>query len=191
MCISTRTRCRCSSACISSSSWTPCSRPPSPSNRAAISSSTRPKRWFRSTSIRAAPPASIPSRRPRARPIWKPPTKIGRQLRLRDLAGLIVIDFIDMEDGRNDREVEKRLREAVKNDRARVQIGKISQFGLLEMSRQRLRAGVVASLHRDLPPLRRRRHRALGRIHRAARAARAGGGRREEPRQRRHRESGQ
>ncbi len=71
-------------------------------------------------------------------------SEIGRQLRLRDLAGLIVIDFIDMEDGRNDREVEKRLRDAVKNDRARVQIGKISQFGLMEMSRQRLRAGVVA-----------------------------------------------
>ena len=71
-------------------------------------------------------------------------SEIGRQLRLRDLAGLIVIDFIDMEDGRNDRHVEKRLRDAVKNDRARVQIGKISQFGLLEMSRQRLRAGVVA-----------------------------------------------
>ncbi len=70
--------------------------------------------------------------------------EIGRQLRLRDLAGLIVIDFIDMEDGRNDRDVEKRLRDAVKNDRARVQIGKISQFGLLEMSRQRLRAGVIA-----------------------------------------------
>jgi ribonuclease E len=70
--------------------------------------------------------------------------EIGRQLRLRDLAGLIVIDFIDMEDGRNDRNVEKRIRDAVKNDRARIQIGKISQFGLLEMSRQRLRAGVVA-----------------------------------------------
>jgi ribonuclease E len=70
--------------------------------------------------------------------------EIGRQLRLRDLAGLIVIDFIDMEDGRNDRDVEKRLRDAVKNDRARIQIGKISQFGLLEMSRQRLRAGVIA-----------------------------------------------
>ena len=70
--------------------------------------------------------------------------EVGRQLRLRDLAGLIVIDFIDMEDSRNDREVERRLREAVKNDRARVQIGKISQFGLMEMSRQRLRAGVVA-----------------------------------------------
>ena len=63
---------------------------------------------------------------------------------MRDLAGLIVIDFIDMEESRNDREVEKRLRDAVKNDRARVQIGKISQFGLMEMSRQRLRAGVIA-----------------------------------------------
>jgi ribonuclease E len=70
--------------------------------------------------------------------------EIARQLRLRDLAGLIVIDFIDMEDTRNDRNVEKRLRDSVKIDRARVQIGKISQFGLLEMSRQRLRAGVVA-----------------------------------------------
>ncbi|HEY8696301.1 MAG TPA: ribonuclease E/G, partial [Rhizomicrobium sp.] len=70
--------------------------------------------------------------------------EISRQLRLRDLAGLIVIDFIDMEDQRNDRNVEKRLRDCVKNDRARVQIGKISQFGLLEMSRQRLRAGVIA-----------------------------------------------
>lgn len=70
--------------------------------------------------------------------------EIGRQLRLRDLAGLIVIDFIDMEDGRNDRAVEKRLHNAVKNDRARIQIGKISQFGLMEMSRQRLRAGVIA-----------------------------------------------
>jgi ribonuclease E len=70
--------------------------------------------------------------------------EVGRQLRLRDLAGLIVIDFIDMEDSRNDRNVEKRLRDCVKVDRARVQIGKISQFGLLEMSRQRLRAGVVA-----------------------------------------------
>jgi ribonuclease E len=70
--------------------------------------------------------------------------EVARQLRLRDLAGLIVIDFIDMEDARNDRNVEKRLRDCVKNDRARVQIGKISQFGLLEMSRQRLRAGVIA-----------------------------------------------
>ena len=70
--------------------------------------------------------------------------EIGRQLRLRDLAGLIVIDFIDMEDSRNDRDVEKRLRDAVAKDRARIQIGKISQFGLLEMSRQRLRAGVIA-----------------------------------------------
>ncbi len=70
--------------------------------------------------------------------------EVARQLRLRDLAGLIVIDFIDMEDSRNDRAVEKRLYNALKNDRARIQIGKISQFGLLEMSRQRLRAGVVA-----------------------------------------------
>jgi ribonuclease E len=71
--------------------------------------------------------------------------EVGRQMRLRDLAGLVVIDYIDMEDSRNDRLVEKRTAAAVKNDRARIQIGRISQFGLLELSRQRLRAGVVAS----------------------------------------------
>jgi ribonuclease E len=65
--------------------------------------------------------------------------EIARQLRLRDLAGLIVIDFIDMEDGRNNGAVERRLKDAMRNDRARLQIGRISAFGLLELSRQRLR----------------------------------------------------
>ncbi len=65
--------------------------------------------------------------------------EIGRQLRIRDLGGLVVVDFIDMGPNRNQRDVENRLREAVKADRARVQIGRISRFGLLEMSRQRLR----------------------------------------------------
>ncbi len=65
--------------------------------------------------------------------------EIARQLRLRDLAGLIVIDFIDMEESRNQHNVEKRLKEAMRVDRARIQIGKISAFGLLELSRQRLR----------------------------------------------------
>jgi ribonuclease E len=69
--------------------------------------------------------------------------EISRQLRLRDLAGLIVIDFIDMEEGRNNRTVERRIKDALKNDRARIQIGRMSHFGLLEMSRQRMRAGVI------------------------------------------------
>ncbi|MGE0094437.1 MAG: ribonuclease E/G [Alphaproteobacteria bacterium] len=69
--------------------------------------------------------------------------EIARQLRLRDLAGLIVIDFIDMEENRNNHAVERRLKEAMKDDRARIQIGRISHFGLLEMSRQRLRASLV------------------------------------------------
>ena len=64
-------------------------------------------------------------------------------MRLRDLAGLIVIDFIDMEEGRNNRAVERRLKDALKNDRARIQVGRISHFGLLEMSRQRIRTGVL------------------------------------------------
>lgn len=73
--------------------------------------------------------------------------EIARQLRLRDLGGLIVIDFIDMTVPRNQREVENRLKEALKMDRARVQIGRISRFGLLEMSRQRLRPSLDESTH--------------------------------------------
>jgi ribonuclease E len=69
--------------------------------------------------------------------------EIARQLKLRDLAGLIVIDFIDMEEKRNNRAVERRLKEALRFDRARIQVGRISHFGLLEMSRQRLRSGVL------------------------------------------------
>jgi ribonuclease E len=71
--------------------------------------------------------------------------EIARQLRLRDLAGLIVIDFIDMEEKRNNRLVERKLKEALKHDRARIQVGRISHFGLLEMSRQRIRTGVLES----------------------------------------------
>ena len=69
--------------------------------------------------------------------------EIARQLRLRDLAGLIVIDFIDMEDSRNNGIVERKLKEAMRNGRARIQVGRISPFGLLEMSRQRLRPSLV------------------------------------------------
>ncbi|MGB9367555.1 MAG: Rne/Rng family ribonuclease, partial [Xanthobacteraceae bacterium] len=71
--------------------------------------------------------------------------EISRQLRLRDLAGLIVIDFIDMDEGRNNRLVERRLKESLKNDRARIQVGRISHFGLMEMSRQRIRSSVLES----------------------------------------------
>ncbi|CEJ12289.1 Ribonuclease E [bacterium YEK0313] len=71
--------------------------------------------------------------------------EVARQLRLRDLAGLIVVDFIDMDENRNNRAVEKRMKDALKNDRARIQVGRISHFGLLEMSRQRIRTGVLES----------------------------------------------
>ena len=77
--------------------------------------------------------------------------EIARQLRIRDLGGLVVIDFIDMGPQRNQREVENRLREAVRQDRARVQIGKISRFGLLEMSRQRLRPSLGESSYLVCP----------------------------------------
>ncbi len=70
-------------------------------------------------------------------------TEISRQLRLRDLAGLVVIDFIDMEERRNNRAVERRVKECLRHDRARIQVGRISHFGLMEMSRQRLRTGVL------------------------------------------------
>ena len=69
--------------------------------------------------------------------------EVARQLRLRDLAGLIVIDFIDMEDSRNNQAVERRLKDALRTDRARIQVGRISHFGLLEMSRQRLRPSLA------------------------------------------------
>ena len=69
--------------------------------------------------------------------------EVARQLRLRDLAGLIVIDFIDMDERRNSRLVERRLKESLRNDRARIQVGRISHFGLMEMSRQRLRTGML------------------------------------------------
>ncbi|WP_375427954.1 ribonuclease E/G [uncultured Sphingomonas sp.] len=77
--------------------------------------------------------------------------EIARQLRLRDMAGLVVIDFIDMDNGSNVRKVEKAMKDALKNDRARIQVGRISSFGLLEMSRQRLRTGVLEASSRGCP----------------------------------------
>ncbi len=74
--------------------------------------------------------------------------EIGRQLRLRDMAGLVVIDFIDMEVNGNNRRVERAMKDALRHDRARIQLGRISSFGLMEMSRQRLRTGILeASTH--------------------------------------------
>lgn len=77
--------------------------------------------------------------------------EIARQLRLRDMAGLVVIDFIDMEYNSNVRKVEKAMKDALKNDRARIQVGRISSFGLMEMSRQRLRTGVLEATTRSCP----------------------------------------
>jgi len=77
--------------------------------------------------------------------------EIARQLRLRDIGGLVVIDFIDMTPSRNQREVENRIREALKKDRARIQVGRISRFGLLEMSRQRLRPSLGESSQHTCP----------------------------------------
>src|SRR5580693_10477349 len=77
--------------------------------------------------------------------------EIARQLRIRDIGGLIVIDFIDMESQKNQRDVEDRLRDAMKMDRARIQIGRLSRFGLLEMSRQRLRPSLGESSHLVCP----------------------------------------
>jgi ribonuclease E len=77
--------------------------------------------------------------------------EIARQLRLRDMAGLVVIDFIDMEYSGNVRKVEKAMKDALRNDRARIQVGRISSFGLMEMSRQRLRTGVLEATTRPCP----------------------------------------
>ena len=77
--------------------------------------------------------------------------EIARQLRLRDMAGLVVIDFIDMDYTSNVRKVERAMKDALKNDRARIQVGRISSFGLMEMSRQRLRTGVLEATTRECP----------------------------------------
>ena len=77
--------------------------------------------------------------------------EVARQLRLRDLAGLIVIDFIDMDEKRNNRTVERRMKDALRNDRARIQVGRISHFGLMEMSRQRIRTSVLESSTEKCP----------------------------------------
>ena len=77
--------------------------------------------------------------------------ELGRQLRLRDLSGLIVVDFIDMEENRNQHAVERRMKDAMRNDRARIQVGSISHFGLLEMSRQRLRLSINESISNLCP----------------------------------------
>ena len=77
--------------------------------------------------------------------------EVARQLRLRDLAGLIVIDFIDMDENRNDAAVERRLKEALRRDRARIQVGRISSFGLMEMSRQRLRPSLIEAMSQPCP----------------------------------------
>jgi ribonuclease E len=77
--------------------------------------------------------------------------EVARQLRLRDLAGLIVIDYIDMEENRNNRAVEKRMKDRLKSDRARIQVGRISAFGLMEMSRQRLRPGMLEATTQPCP----------------------------------------
>ena len=98
--------------------------------------------------------------------------EVARQLRLRDLAGLIVIDFIDMDEKRNNRAVERKLSDCLRQDRARIQVGRISHFGLLEMSRQRIRASVLESSTEPCAHMRRQRSRALGLVGGAAIAAR-------------------
>lgn len=92
--------------------------------------------------------------------------EIARQLRLRDLAGLIVIDFIDMEDRRNNAAVERKLKDSLRGDRARVQVGRISQLGLLEMSRQRLRTSLLETMMQVCPHCN-----GVGRIHSTATSA--------------------
>ncbi len=83
--------------------------------------------------------------------------EVARQLRLRDLAGLIVIDFIDMDERKNNAAVEKRIKDKLKTDRARIQMGRISGFGLMEMTRQRLRPGMLEVDHAALRALPRHR----------------------------------
>ena len=101
--------------------------------------------------FRAAPRASTTSRTPRSRPIWRPPRRSRGSCACAISPGLIVIDFIDMDEKRNNRAVERRLKECLRHDRARIQVGHISHFGLLEMSRQRIRSSVLESSTEKCP----------------------------------------
>src|ERR1700716_3377216 len=115
---------RCSRGWASRASWMRCSR-----RRCNCGRSTR-EHHIEDTALKTNLEAS---------------EEVARQLRLRDLAGLIVIDFIDMDEKRNNRSVERKLSDCLRQDRARIQVGRISHFGLLEMSRQRIRASVLES----------------------------------------------
>ncbi len=138
---------------------------------AATSSSTRPRRWspIDVNSGRATREHHIEDTALKTN--LEAAEEVARQLRLRDLAGLIVIDFIDMDEKRNNRTVERRLKDALQHDRARIQVGRISHFGLLEMSRQRIRTCGAGELDREMPALRRHRPRPLGVVGGAAAAA--------------------
>ena len=102
--------------------------------------------------------------------------EIARQLRLRDLGGVIVNDFIDMREERHRRGVERALREAIKRDRARTKVLRMSAFGLIEMTRQRIRPSLKRSIYEDCPHCTRRRRRQDGREHGHRRHAAAGPG---------------
>ena len=145
------TTCRCSPASRSNTR----SRPPSPARStcrpAAPSSSTTPKPGCRRRWLRSCHQGFRHRGNRVPRPTSKQQTELARQLRLRDLGGLIVIDFIDMENSKNQREVENRLRDALRFDRARVQMGKISRFGLMELSRQRLRPALAETSYIPCP----------------------------------------
>ena len=128
-----------------------CSRRRCNCGPAAISSSTRPRRWSsidvnsgRSTREHHIEDTALKTN-------LEASEEVARQLRLRDLAGLIVIDFIDMDEKRNNRSVERKLSDCLRQDRARIQVGRISHFGLLEMSRQRIRASVLESSTEPCP----------------------------------------
>ncbi len=147
----TATTCRCSRASRSSTRSRPRTRAGDPA--LGRRHRHRPHRGAgrRSTSTRRAPRAARDIEETAFRTNLEAADEIARQLRLRDLGGLIVIDFIDMEEQRNQREVENRLRDALHYDRARVQMGKISRFGLMELSRQRLRPALGEGSHITCP----------------------------------------
>ena len=153
---------RSSRASASRASSTRCSRRSCSCAPAATSSSTRPKRWSPSTSTPAARRASTTSRTPRSRPMSRRPRKSPASCACAILPALSSSTSSTWTRRRNNRTVERRLKDALKHDRARIQVGRISHFGLLEMSRQRIRTSVLESLDREMPGLRRLRPCALG-----------------------------
>ena len=150
-CSSTRAASRCSTSTTSRAKSPRSISAKCRSSKAARSSSIRPRPWWPSTSTAATSAPTTSAEETAYQMNQLAAKEIARQLRLRDLGGVIVNDFIDMRKERHRRSVERALRDAMKRDRARTKILRTSPFGLIEMTRQRIRPSLKRSVYKECP----------------------------------------